>query len=49
VKIGKKIKEMRKLKGFSQEGFASKAGLGFIYFGRVERAIRISPYRISSE
>lgn len=37
VKIGKKIKEMRKLKGYSQEGFAAKAGLGRTYFGRVER------------
>jgi len=37
VKIGKKIKEMRKLKGFSQEGFAAKAGLGRTYYGRIER------------
>jgi transcriptional regulator with XRE-family HTH domain len=37
IKIGKKIKEMRKLKGFSQEGFASKTGLCRTYFGRVER------------
>jgi len=37
VKIGKKIREMRKLKGFSQEGFAAEAELGRTYFGRVER------------
>lgn len=37
VKIGKKIKEMRKLKGYSQEGFAAKAGLGRTYYGRIER------------
>ena len=37
IKIGKKIKEMRKLKGFSQEEFASKARLGRTYYGRVER------------
>jgi transcriptional regulator with XRE-family HTH domain len=37
IKIGKKIREMRKLKGFSQEGFAAEAGLGRTYYGRVER------------
>lgn len=37
IKIGKKIKEVRKLKGFSQEGFAAKADLGRTYYGRVER------------
>ena len=37
VKIGKKIKEMRKLKKFSQEGFAAEADLGRTYYGRVER------------
>jgi transcriptional regulator with XRE-family HTH domain len=37
VKIGKKIREMRKFKGFSQEEFAAEAGLGRTYYGRVER------------
>ena len=37
LKIGKKIREMRKLKGFSQEDFAAEAGLGRTYYGRVER------------
>lgn len=37
IKIGKRIKAMRKDKGFSQEGFASKADLGRTYYGRVER------------
>ena len=37
VKIGKKIKEMRKLKGYSQEDFAAVAQLGRTYYGRVER------------
>jgi len=37
IKIGKKIKEMRKIKGFSQEGFASTANLGRTYYGRIER------------
>lgn len=37
LKIGKKIKEVRKLKGFSQEDFAAEAGLARAYYGRVER------------
>jgi len=37
VRIGKKIREMRKLKGFSQEDFAAIAQLGRTYYGRVER------------
>jgi transcriptional regulator with XRE-family HTH domain len=37
IKIGKKIREKRKLKGFSQEDFAAEAGLGRTYYGRVER------------
>ena len=37
IKIGKKIREARRLKGFSQEGFAAEAGLGRTYYGRVER------------
>ena len=37
IKIGKKITELRKQKGFSQEGFAAEAGLGRTYYGRVER------------
>lgn len=37
VKIGKKIRGMRKLKGYSQEDFAAHAELGRTYYGRVER------------
>lgn len=37
IKIGKKIREMRELKGYSQENFAAEAQLGRTYFGRVER------------
>jgi len=37
MKIGQKIQEIRKNKGFSQESFAEKAGLGRTYMGRVER------------
>ncbi len=37
IKIGKKIREMRKQKGFSQEDFAAEAQLGRTYYGRIER------------
>lgn len=37
IKIGQKIRKARKLKGFSQEGFAAEAGLGRTYVGRLER------------
>lgn len=37
VKIGKRIRDLRKSKGFSQEEFAEYAGLGRTYIGRVER------------
>ncbi len=37
VKIGKLIREARKAKNYSQEGFAAEAGLGRTYMGRVER------------
>src|SRR3990167_7289394 len=37
IKIGKKIRELRKLKKFSQEELAAEAQLGRAYYGRVER------------
>ncbi|HBD7428749.1 TPA: helix-turn-helix transcriptional regulator [Legionella pneumophila] len=37
VKIGKKIREIRKAKGYSQEAFAAQAQLGRTYMGRIER------------
>lgn len=37
VKIGKKIRDARKQKGYSQEAFAAEAQLGRTYMGRVER------------
>ncbi|HBC0464662.1 TPA: helix-turn-helix transcriptional regulator [Legionella pneumophila] len=37
VKIGKKIREIRKTKGYSQEDFAAQAQLGRTYMGRIER------------
>jgi transcriptional regulator with XRE-family HTH domain len=37
VKIGKKIRDARKAKGFSQEDFGAVARLGRTYMGRIER------------
>ncbi|OJV85355.1 MAG: transcriptional regulator [Gammaproteobacteria bacterium 39-13] len=37
VKVGKKIREIRKKKGYSQEAFAAEAQLGRTYMGRIER------------
>ncbi|MEO8401054.1 MAG: helix-turn-helix transcriptional regulator [Gammaproteobacteria bacterium] len=37
MKIGKKIREARKAKGFSQEDFAAEANLARSYLGRLER------------
>lgn len=37
IKIGKRIRAMRKARGFSQEDFAEAAQLGRSYAGRVER------------
>jgi len=40
IKIGKRIRELRKAKGFSQEGFAHEVGLDRTYMGSVERGER---------
>lgn len=40
MKIGKKIRDLRKEKGFSQEGFAYEVGLDRTYMGSVERGER---------
>lgn len=37
IKIGKRIQELRKKRGYSQEDFAAAAQLGRSYAGRVER------------
>ena len=37
IKLGKKIRECRKKKGFSQEEIAAEAELDRAYMGRVER------------
>jgi transcriptional regulator with XRE-family HTH domain len=40
VKIGHKIRELRKSKGFSQESFADEVGLDRTYMGGIERGER---------
>lgn len=40
IKIGKRIRELRKAKGFSQESFAYEVGLDRTYMGSVERGER---------
>jgi len=40
IKLGKKIRELRKERGFSQEGFAHEVGLDRTYIGGVERGER---------
>ena len=37
IKIGDKIRELRKAKGFSQESIADASAMGRTYMGRVER------------
>lgn len=40
TKIGQKIRELRKSKGFSQESFADEVGLDRTYMGGIERGKR---------
>lgn len=40
VKLGKRIRELRKSKGFSQESFADEVGLDRTYMGGIERGER---------
>ena len=38
--VGQRIRELRRAKGFSQEGFAAAAGLDRSYYGGIERGER---------
>ena len=40
IKLGKKIRELRQSKGFSQESFAAEVGLDRSYAGGIERGER---------
>jgi transcriptional regulator with XRE-family HTH domain len=40
IKLGHRIRELRKAKGFSQEDFAYEVGLDRTYMGSVERGER---------
>lgn len=40
IKLGNKIRELRKSKGFSQESFADEVGLDRTYLGGIERGER---------
>lgn len=40
IKFGKKIRELRLAKGFSQESFADEVGLDRTYMGGIERGER---------
>ena len=40
IKVGKRIRDLRKAKGFSQENFAHEVGLDRTYMGSVERGER---------
>ena len=40
IKLGEKIRELRKSNGFSQESFADEVGLDRTYMGGIERGER---------
>lgn len=40
LRLGRRIQAERKIRGFSQHGFAKDCGLNRSYFGRVERGER---------
>ena len=40
VAVGKRVRELRKARGFSQEGFANELGLDRSYYGGIERGER---------
>lgn len=40
TKLGQRIRDLRKTKGFSQEAFAAEVGLDRTYMGSVERGER---------
>ena len=40
IQFGQRLKEFRKARGYSQEGFAAHCGLDRTYIGGIERGLR---------
>jgi transcriptional regulator with XRE-family HTH domain len=45
IRFGKRVRELRKGRGYSQEGFAQECGLDRTYFGGIERGERNAALR----
>ena len=41
LELGKRIKEVRNKKGYTQEELAEMAGIGAIYLGEIERGLKM--------
>lgn len=46
VELGKKIKEARNSKGYTQEVLAEKVGIGPIYLGEIERGLKMPSLKV---
>lgn len=44
--LGKKIREARLKKGYTQQALAQEAGIGIMYLGEIERGIKMPSMRI---
>lgn len=40
IRFGRRLREIRKARGYSQEGFAAHCGLDRTYIGGIERGLR---------
>lgn len=40
IQFGRRVRDLRKIAGFSQEGFAAHCGLDRTYIGSIERGLR---------
>lgn len=40
VQFGKRLRQLREAKGWTQEELADKAGMHFTYIGQIERGVR---------
>lgn len=41
VELGRRIRETRRSKGFTQQALAQKAGIGDVYLGEIERGLKM--------